>query len=291
MSVSFVSQADIDVVGDSVLALNQSPEAGRAFDLQYEATADLNAAFAGYLYENTTDGKHNVAYHTGTTDDSTLDTMFATVLGSCTLAYVDGTQKDEAATAVAAATATGGGTGAVAIGLTGLNEDRIMKDVAGVAFFSSWRAQNFTPASVTAARAGDRALPLSKAMADDARTSIGNEEPSSTGSWIAQIMREAHSSTDGTSTDATNTQTTRTESDDDIVGRTIALTADSGDQENSKYMLRLEAGDSLYFRFVLDYSAKSVASVASDVTGAGAAANAQSARTTTVYVSLKITQS
>ena len=288
MSVSFISQADIDVTGDSVLALNQQPEAGRAFDLQYEATTDLNAAFAAYLYENTSDGRHNVAYKAGSSDDSVMDAMFASVLGNCTLAFVDGTQKDEG-NATAAAEGTGGGAGAAALALTAKDEDKIMKDVGGVAFFSSWRAQNFTPASVTAARTAN-ATPLSSAMAADARTSIGNEEPSSTGSWIAQIMREAHSSTDGTSTDATNAQSGRTESDADIVGRTIAETADSGDQENSKYHLRLEAGDALYFRWVLDYSGKSVASVASDATGAGAAANAQAARTTTVFVSLKVTQ-
>ena len=287
--VSFVSQADIDVVGDSVLALNQSPQPGRTFDLAYTvASIDLNAAFAGYLYENTTDGVHHVSYKAGTTDDTHLHALFGTALGNCTLSHVDGTQMDED-NATPAVEATGGGAGAIAIGLTGLNEDRIMKDVAGVAFFSSWRAQSFTPASVTAARTAN-ATPLSSAMAADARSSIGDEGTPTTGSWIAQIMREAHASEDGTSTGATNVQTGRTESDADIVGRTIALTADSGDQENSKYQLRLEPGDSLYFRWVLDYSAKSVASVASDVTGAGAA-TAQSARTTTVYVSLKVSQS
>ena len=289
--VSFVSQADIAVDGDSVLALNQSPQPGRTFDLAYTvASIDLNAAFAGYLYENTTDGIHHVSYKAGTTDDTDLHALFGTALGNCTLTHVDGTQMDED-NATPAVAATGGGTGAVAIGLTGLDEDRIMKDVAGVAFFGSWRAQSFTPASVAAARAAN-ATPLSSAMAADARSSVGDEGIPTTGSWIAQIMREAHASEDGTSTDATNAQTGRTESNDDIVGRTIALTADSGDQENSKYQLRLEPGDSLYFRWVLNYQSKSVASVASDVTGAGAAELSQQvARTTTVYVSLKVSQS
>ena len=219
MSVSFISQADFAVTGDSVLALNQAPEAGRAFDLQYECSLDLNAAFAGYVYENTTDGKHNVAHKSGTTDDAVLDAMFVTALGDCTLAHIDGTQKDEG-NATAAAVATGGGVGAVGLALTGKDENAIMKDAAGVAFFTSWRAQNFTPASVTAARAAS-ALPLSAAMAADARSQPGNEEPASSGSWIAQIMREAHSSTDGTSTDAVNAQTGNTESDADIVGLSL----------------------------------------------------------------------
>ena len=272
MAQSFVCEAEFAATGDN-LAQNQDPEAGKAFHLQYETSLDLNAAFAAYEYEIVTDGQDNVAYATGSTDDSVLDAMFATALSNCTLAYIDGTQRSESTAATVAGST---------LSLTGKDERKIMKDAAGVAFFGSWVAQNFTSKSVDDARTA-AATPLSTAAATDAGSTIGDE---SAGSWIAQMLREAHQSADGTATGA--------ESDDNIVGRTIAVDTDTSAETANKYKLRLENNDCMYFTWHVDFSNNKVyvvSAAADPVDTNGTFMQSARANYSTVKISLKVTHS
>ena len=297
MAQTFVCQNDFTLLGDN-LGVNAYPEAGRPFHLQYSTSLDINAMFADYTYENTTDTVdgveggteiHASALALGVTNRDTLMAKFTeifsapadTSLAGLTLTDVDGIQASVPEGSTAANPTNGPG-------LQRKTEEKIMKDVAGVAFFSAWSAQNFTPASVTTARTG-RPTPLWTSIDTNIRTPVGPEnglneaedDVGETGSWIAQILREAHTGVDGSPQIG--------ESEHDIVGRTISTTSlnppmvddTQPSQTDHKYKLRLMPEDVMYFRFRVDCSGNVISSASGT--------NKTVPRLPTVLVSLKLT--
>lgn len=293
MAQTFVCQNDFTLLGDS-LGVNAYPEDGRPFHLQYSTSLDINAMFADYTYENTTDTVDGVeggteihvsALASGVTNRDTLMAAFTeifsapadTSLAGLTLTDVDGIQASVPEGTPAANPTNGPG-------VLRKTEEKIMKDVAGVAFFSAWSAQNFTPTSVTTARTG-RPTPLWTSIDTNIRTPVGPEnglneagdDVGETGSWIAQILREAHTGVDGSPQIG--------ESADDIVGRTISTTSLDDDSQGAHlYKLRLMQGDVMYFRFQVDCSANVISSTDP------LQPNQSVPRLPTVLVSLKLTQ-
>ena len=242
MSEQFICSQDFAVTGLD-LAVTDAAHAPDTFDLEYTCTVDINDMLSAYEYENVTDAAggsdtHTVTYASGSTDDSHLQVKFAEIFSRAqdkpTLASVDGTQNLTTNTAALASDGTS---------LADKDEKQIMVDAQAVAFFSDWRAQNFTSTSVNAQYGGTEKL-LSNAMKDDAKSTLGDQDDS----WIATLMNEAHCRASATAGNDAN-----------IVGRTEAVAPhDDNAQGPHKYKLKLIENDELSFRFLIDFSAAKV---------------------------------